>query len=194
MRIELLGDSNYGGWLIDTHQLNKKSIVYSFGVGDNISWDLEMIRRFDCTIHAFDPTPYSIQWIRHQTLPQKFIFHPIGVSNFDGTQTFFSKRDIITNKNLSEWIFNGESSQLPVKKLSTLMAELGHRHIDVLKLDIEGSEYKVLQNMQIAPQQILVEFHNKTSKRLHYPYVRLLLLGKGYKHVGHRGDDHLFVI
>lgn len=42
------------------------------------------------------------------------------------------------------------------------MQELNIGKIDVLKMDIEGSEFKVLQNImeeKIYPRQICVEFH-----------------------------------
>ncbi len=34
-----------------------------------------------------------------------------------------------------------------VKKLSTIMKELGHKWVDVLKIDIEGNEWPVLEGM-----------------------------------------------
>ena len=34
-----------------------------------------------------------------------------------------------------------------VKKLSTIMRELGHAWVDVLKIDIEGNEWAVLEGM-----------------------------------------------
>ena len=34
-----------------------------------------------------------------------------------------------------------------VKKLSTIMRELGHAWVDVLKIDIEGNEWPVLEGM-----------------------------------------------
>lgn len=34
-----------------------------------------------------------------------------------------------------------------VKKLSTIMRELGHEWVDVLKIDIEGNEWPVLEGM-----------------------------------------------
>jgi len=43
------------------------------------------------------------------------------------------------------------------------MNELGHSHIDILKMDIEGSEYAALEDMLISgifPAQLLVEFHH----------------------------------
>ena len=44
------------------------------------------------------------------------------------------------------------------------MRDLGHSKIDVLKMDIEGSEYAVIEDMQragIYPTQILIEFHHR---------------------------------
>ena len=42
--------------------INEHSVVYSFGVGRNLTWDNEMIRHFGVTIHAFDPTPGAVEW------------------------------------------------------------------------------------------------------------------------------------
>ena len=44
------------------------------------------------------------------------------------------------------------------------MTDLGHKHIDVLKMDIEGSEYDVIENIlntNISINQILIEFHGR---------------------------------
>lgn len=44
------------------------------------------------------------------------------------------------------------------------MSSLGHDHIDLLKMDIEGFEYDVFDQMLelgISPRCILVEFHHK---------------------------------
>ncbi len=46
------------------------------------------------------------------------------------------------------------------------MDELGHKHIDLLKLDIEGAEYDVIDDLLthgVLPHQILVEFHHRFS-------------------------------
>jgi hypothetical protein len=56
--------------------------------------------------------------------------------------------------------------ELPVKRLGTVMKELGHERLDVLKLDIEGAEYAVLDDLLaigVLPQQLLVEFHHGTG-------------------------------
>ena len=51
--------------------------------------------------------------------------------------------------------------QVEVKTLETIMTQLGHKHIDVLKMDIEGAEYDVIENIlsaQLLITQILIEF------------------------------------
>ena len=57
-----------------------------------------------------------------------------------------------------------ESFQLPIRTLSSLMKALGHTKIDVLKLDVEGSEFAMLNEMLdngCPPvDQITTEWHH----------------------------------
>ena len=50
-----------GVWTVCPEGITPDSVVYSFGVGDNVAWDLAMIRRFGVQVHAFDPTPASVR-------------------------------------------------------------------------------------------------------------------------------------
>lgn len=68
-------------WTIYENNLTSGSVVYSFGVGTDISFDLAMIKQYHLTIHAFDPTPKSIQWVKDQNIPPEFIFHPFGLAS-----------------------------------------------------------------------------------------------------------------
>jgi hypothetical protein len=61
-------------WTISPLNLSERSVVYSLGVGEDISFDLELIKRFAVTVHAFDPTPRSIAWLANQALPARFRF------------------------------------------------------------------------------------------------------------------------
>jgi len=159
MNLKFLGNESYGGWMVDTEGLSSESIVYSFGVGFDISWDLAMIENFGCNVFAFDPTETSKNWLASQDLPEKFSFEQVGLSTFDGVQDFFlplkqGKPDYSTVKR------SGSSVQFPVKRLETLMKMRGHSRIDVLKIDIEGSEFAVLPKIAHLPiAQILVEMH-----------------------------------
>jgi hypothetical protein len=50
-------------WCICPGALSVSSVVYFFGVGEDVSFELEMIRQFGVRVHAFDPTPRSIDLV-----------------------------------------------------------------------------------------------------------------------------------
>ena len=66
------GDMVASSWVICPDNINQKSVIYSFGIGYDISFDLSIITKFNVPVHAFDPTPRSIQWLRDQKLPDNF--------------------------------------------------------------------------------------------------------------------------
>ena len=59
---------------------------------------------------------------------------------------------------------SAEAIEVPVRRLSTIMRELGHGAIDLLKMDIEGAEYEVIADLLACGadvRQLLVEFHHR---------------------------------
>jgi FkbM family methyltransferase len=145
--------------------LNDASVVYSVGIGEDISFDLELIERLRVKIHAFDPTPKSVAWLNAQNLPREFIFHPIGVSDLDGVAKFYPPRNpkFVSQSLRYDGGVANKAIILQVRRLSTIMAELQHPQIDLLKLDIEGAEYQVLEDLtrsSLPIGQIVVEFHH----------------------------------
>jgi len=152
-------------WCVRAQGLSSSSIVYSFGVGEDISFDLELIRRFSVCVHAFDPTPRSIAWLSKQALPAKFVFHPYGVADIDGRARFLPPRNPAhVSHTLIERETPWQAIEVPVYRLASILKLLGHQRIDLLKMDIEGAEYSVLSNFLasgIFPQQLLVEFHHR---------------------------------
>jgi len=161
--------SDYGGWWIHPDPLGPQSIVYSFGVGDDITFDLRLIEKFGACVDAFDPTPRSIAWVRAQNLPVQFRFHPIGVADFDGEEEFHPPPRENQMSYSIQAIHGAQSGSdsgtvhASVRRLSSIMGMLGHDRIDLLKLNIEGAEYPVIRDLlasRIQLQQILVEFHH----------------------------------
>lgn len=152
-------------WTFCPSKIHPNSVVYSFGVGEDITFEQALIRRYGVTVHAFDPTPRSIAWINQQDA-RNINFHPYGLAALDGMASFSPPAS-------EHWVSHSmldskseKSIELPVRRLSTIMAELGHESIDLLKMDIEGAEYEVLRNIldeEIGIVQILVEFHHWCS-------------------------------
>ncbi len=153
------------GWTVFPRSLSAGSVVYSFGVGSNISFDLSLIQRHGMRIHAFDPTPGVQQWLREQRLPPEFQYHSFALADQDGTAQFFPpppgrKCHTLQPRELDQV----SGFTVPTRRLSTIMQSLGHDQIDLLKIDIEGAEYGVIDDLiksEIPVRQLLVEFHHR---------------------------------
>jgi FkbM family methyltransferase len=160
--------TSYGGFYIIPGLLNDSSVIYSFGTGRDISFDIECIRKHGASVFAFDPTPKSIDWIGNQTLPDRFHFHPYGISAFGtGQADFFlpaNPRAISGSMVKHKEVDAEKSVKVMMKTFDDITRDLNHTHIDVLKMDIEGSEYDVIDTILASPvtiDQILVEFHDR---------------------------------
>lgn len=156
---------DYGGWNLWPEPLDEASVVYSLGVGEDVSFDLSLIERFGLTVHAFDPTPRSADWVARQKLPPSFRFHPVGVYDRDGTLELFPPANAAhVSCSVVPAAAAGVPIEVPVRRLSTLLGELGHPRIDLLKMDIEGAEYAVLRDLLasgVTVGQLLVELHHR---------------------------------
>ena len=201
-----------GMWTVCPTGLSSESIVYSFGVGDNLAWECALIEKFGLQVLAFDPTPASVAWAAKQSLPAQLHFHAVGLAGHDGTLRFtlpsrgsrFNFRPQNSDTSGSPSSTSGESPndvvEAPVNRLTTLLDRFGHREIDVLKIDIEGGEYAALDDFLaagVAPRQLLIEFHH------HFPGIGIpateravsALRAKGYRifHLSDRGLEFSFL-
>jgi len=157
--------SNYGGFYVYPSLLNEKSIVYSFGVGEDISFDKMINDKHDCSVYAFDPTPKSINWVKNQSLFEKFHFYEYGISDKSSWVDFYlpKNQNFVSGSVVSSSHLNvNDKISVRMKTLKDIMIELNHSHIDLLKMDIEGSEYAVIEdilNSNILINQLQIEFH-----------------------------------
>jgi FkbM family methyltransferase len=156
----------YGGWTIAPELVTPGGTMYSFGVGDDISFDEAVIARFQLQVHGFDPSPHVVEWIGSRKLPPQYAFHPYGLGEVDGTLSFFAPAEsggMYSTSGEHGQVKNVEVS-LPVKTLQTITTELKTDCLEVLKMDIEGSEYGLLPAIIGCPipiKQLLIEFHHR---------------------------------
>lgn len=160
--------SDYGGYWVDDSLLHASSIVYSLGTGKDISFDLALIERFGVEIQAFDPTPIVSEWLAAQNLPEQFHYHQVAVGSHDGQEAFYlpPREDWVSHSVCQAKQYSEKSVHLPMNRLSTVMQRQGHRSIDLLKMDIEGAEYVVIEEIaerNIRVRQLVVEFHHRFS-------------------------------
>jgi len=192
----------YGSHTVLTGALNADSIVYSFGIGEDASFDLGLIERYGCRVHAFDPTPKSVEWVRHHLTHPLIVFHPIGVAAHDGTADFVSPSKV-THVSFSRATDttrrDRETVRLHVRSLRSIMRDLGHDRIDLLKMDIEGFEYEVIDALlttDVRPGQIAVEFHHGmygySAEATNQAVDALRGAGYGLFHVSDTGREYSF--
>ena len=191
-----------GSWTIYPEAIEPGSVVYSFGVGNNIKWDLELIANHRVELHAFDPTPRSVNWIDKQSLPAEFHFHPMGLSNRDGAINFYVpvKEYKINYSSYKSKSPDGETVSCPVKRFGTLISDLGHSKVDIVKMDIEGGEVDVLPDMlsgNFNIGQLLVEFHYNFPNIAFEEFADLIamLRDEGFRiyHISERAYEFSFI-
>jgi FkbM family methyltransferase len=171
-RVDLIRlGSDYGGWTVPSSLLREESVCYCAGVGEDTSFDVALIERFGCEVFALDPTPKAV---RHgeQVAASVELFHflAVGLAASDGERHFYPPRDP-GHASYSAENLQGTEDAIVAECWSpgTLMRKLGHDRIDLLKADIEGSEYEVLDALAVAgihPLVICVEFHGSTGDTL----------------------------
>jgi FkbM family methyltransferase len=159
--------NSYGGFYAVPDLLHAGSIVYSLGIGKDISFDRDVIKKHGCKVFAFDPTPKSVQWIDEQKLPASFHFNSYGISKQTGIEKFYlpeNPRGVSGSLVIHDDVDELKLIEVPMKSLPDITNELGHQHLDVLKMDIEGAEYDVIDSILATPvsiDQILIELHDR---------------------------------
>ncbi|GAB3991377.1 hypothetical protein GCM10028807_21300 [Spirosoma daeguense] len=191
--------STYHGYNVPKGFLNSQSICYCIGAGDDISFDTELKVQYDAQVFIFDPMPEGIlhfkklkEFAKHNQLltihGQAPFTYRISDEQLD-TVTFveigvWDKKEMLkfyepTREGYpshSVYMFkeSGKYIEAPVDRLNALMRQLGHTTVDLVKIEIEGAEYTVIDTIledQLDVKLILVEFdeiHNPTDKMHHF--------------------------
>jgi hypothetical protein len=121
---------------------------------------------------------------------------PIGVWDKDTQLRFYSPANPQeTSHSVFDLHGTGKYFTAECQKLSTIMKELGHDHIDLLKLDIEGAWRTVIQNIvdeRIAISILCVELDSPTTL-FRVLKVNRMLGSIGFDLVHFEKDNYLFV-
>ncbi|KAK0048817.1 methyltransferase-like protein 24 [Biomphalaria pfeifferi] len=156
-----LGKIDDGGWEVcDDPDVRPRDpcIVYSFGINNDFSFDDDAAKVYGCHVYSFDPSMSNAkdQYDRSSNVH----FYKIGL---DG-------RTYVNDKN---W---------PLFTFQDIRAKLKHENstIDLVKMDIENSEWPSLPQMAASGQlanvkQFLFEYHiNEQSRNYILPRLKAL--------------------
>ena len=150
-----MGDG--GKWVCGVETLLHRPgcVVYSFGSNGETEFEEAVLATTNCQVHVFDPTLGPEALSKLKALPS-IQFHPIGLGPKDQKVQMTDTQMTMGNRRVEP---------MNIQTLQTIMHNLNHTWVDVLKMDIEGFEYATLQKwMQhsknwIPVTQLLVEFH-----------------------------------
>lgn len=184
-------------WTICPDGLNSKSVIYSGGVGSDISFEHELVRRFGCEVVLLDPSPTGVKTMAlpENNIPQ-FHYFQLGLAGHSGKLELGSPLQ-------GDWSASVNSAtkvEVPCTDLPSLMRQNQHDHIDLLKLDIEGSEYDVIDDFltrRIPVRQLSVEFHHAIIpgiRRSQSIRAMFKLIGRGYKLICQEGENYTFIL
>jgi FkbM family methyltransferase len=141
--------SEYGGWWVPLDALDRDCVAYSVGAGGDVSFDVDLRRRVGCEVHAFDPTPESARHVAAVGEPG-LAFHPCAIWVRDGDVEMFTAAD---PRNMALSVANLQNSRtsvsVPCRTIESLRRELGHEHIDLIKLTVDGGEYELVPTLDL---------------------------------------------
>jgi FkbM family methyltransferase len=175
------------GYYIPDNYLRPASVCYCVGAGTDISLDTELSARYKAQVFIFDPMPYALQHFTNLTDSVKtgkrftadadengyayaisadalaaITYCATGIWNEKTSIRFYSPaKATYAGHSITNLQQTADYVEAPVNTLSNIMRELGHQQLDLLKIEIEGAEYTVIDNMladKLDVKVVLVEF------------------------------------
>eukprot|EP00884_Botryococcus_braunii_P008611 jgi/Botrbrau1/17751/Bobra.0127s0011.2 len=168
----MAGDGDNGKWVCGVRTLlqHPGCIVYSVGSNGDVSFERGILAKTHCEVHVFDPTLTPQQKAEVEKVPELHL-HEYGLAANDSYVDLSGD----VSKTLGKIVAGFET-----KSLNTILKELGHTWIDVLKIDIEGFEWEVLESLLDQPgplpfTQLQVEYHYQSNGQQSLTQMRNVL-------------------
>jgi FkbM family methyltransferase len=176
---ERLG-TRYGGWWLYAPAVGRQPLLIDCGLGTDISFPAAFLERFGGRVIGVDPNPEALEYSRRQA-PAAMEVRDAAFWIEAGTNvTFHLPRaaerlpkgaDGVSGSLLSSHGYTGGATRsVRTTSLAELLRLAEREECDVLKLDVEGAEYEVLQALCASGElgrarQLLVEFHHHCTDR-----------------------------
>ena len=159
-----IGPKTDGGYVVDKRILGKNKILVTCGLNDDWEFEKDFIRKNgDVSIIAFDHTVNNEFWIKRfkkdfislLLLKKLRLSKILDVFKYLDYLLFFRKNKIHYEKKIVNKSKNNKQ-----ESISDILKPLNDI---VLKVDIEGDEYKILNDIKKNSKKIIfliIEFHN----------------------------------
>lgn len=143
------------------YDLNENALVVDLG-GYQGQWSSDIYSRFNCRVHVFEPAPVFFQYLKWRFAANPRITpHAVGLGPRDETLSLAMANDqsSLHNKSLAD-----TAVKIQIVCADQYLQLLRIQEIDLLKINIEGAEYDLLEHL-IQTQwiarikNIQVQFH-----------------------------------
>lgn len=181
--------SEYGGWIVPAGVVERDWMCYCVGAGGDVSFDLALIERYGARVRTFDPDgEFARRALEEAGEEPRFSFHQFAIAKVDGPLRVGYHHGPSRSVSAAGLYESTRFVELPGRTLPSLMAELGDRRVDLLKLDVEGSEYELLPQLGLRALGVKilgVQLHHNGSLRQGREVIAELA-EQGYRPVGCR--------
>jgi FkbM family methyltransferase len=152
-------------------------VCYCVGAGGDITFDLELVRRYGAQVRAVEPVEQYVRLAReHSQGVEGISLHQAAIATADGPVRMGLTHDPHSQSVSSAGLYEARAFiELPGRTVASLMAEIGDDRIDLLKLDIEGAEYEVVRRLDLRALGVrvfAVQLHHTASVRQARELVR----------------------
>ena len=159
-----IGPKTDGGYIVDKRILGNNKFLVTCGLNDDWNFEKDFIKKNgDVSIIAFDHTVNNEFWIKRfkkdfislLLLKKLSISKILDVFKYIDYRLFFRKNKIHYKKKIANKTKN--NNQTSISKILKSLEDV------VLKIDIEGDEYRVLNEIKKNSKKIIfliIEFHN----------------------------------
>lgn len=164
--------SDYGGWVILADSLQPSAHVISAGLGHDLTFDLSVIGKYGCHVIGYDPDPKAYAFHDHSQFPKEFEWRKQGWGARTSEMKMFRppRQDWVSGTIVEGAIrHSSEYDFVEIRDIAEVLHETPG-DIDLVKMDIEGAEYAVIDRLIESGvihrvKQLLIEFHHGARYR-----------------------------
>ena len=146
---------------------SKNNVAFCFGIYNDISFEEKLAENFGFETHCFDPTPVAVKYMKDIDNNFNLKFHPQALWTEDCTKKFYFRKSNQTKNDMEgslikDFAETDDYLEVECYTLDSFKKKIGIDKVDLLKMDIEGAGFEVLDKLNkespdSLPSQITAE-------------------------------------